>query len=571
MKKLNTLLPITHANHCSSLNAILVVCRWRLSFGFFAISLLLVSYGSTYAQESKKTKVVIGIVVDAMRPDYLERFKDRFSEKGIKLLMNDGYNCMNVSTNYLRTVDATGHASLYTGTVPSIHGIIGNDWFDTELSKWVNCVGDPTQKAVGVEDTYGTASPWRLKANTIGDQLKLASISRAKVFSIGSKDRCAILPAGQMADAAYYEDRKTGKWITTTFFLSELPTWLKDVNNTKVNPIKSWTTLFPIETYKNSTSDDVLWESKRFSGEKSVFPKTPTSKDTDWLLYTPFSISKTFDFAKTLIKNEALGNDEYCDLLNVGISAIDLIGHEYGPYSIEMEDAILRLDRDIESFIKFLDDQIGEGNYLVFFTSVHGIGEAPIMLKMNGLPSGSVTYARLRVQLTEFEFKLKDKFGDYNWMDRIENDVIYLNQESLLSSKIDRRLLVRELKRYIESQEIAYKVVDLNTLSDEALPEKFKRAIANSFYPKTQPDLVILSPPNWVSSGSNIGSSHGSIYNYDSRIPLIWYGAGIPHSYDFSPIEITDIAPTLCLMLGLAEPNASIGNLIEKLLNESKR
>ncbi len=516
----------------------------------------------------RNPKLIVSIVVEGLRADYLTRFKDRFSENGLKRLIDSSYYCKNARVNYIKPSSAPSHASIFTGAVPSIHGIVGNTWLNESHEMYTYCVSDPEVRYVGIKENRAGVSPKNLKANTIGDQLKISTNFKSKVVSISVSDRAAILSGGRGADVAYFFDTQSAKWVSSDYYIDELPRWIKKVNDS-ISSIKSfeWETLYPSKSYTLSTFDDVEWESELSKNKNSpTFPKEYQNLSR-WIRTSPVGMESTFSLAQKLITHQSLGLDEYSDLLNISLNAIDYIGHSYGPNSVEIEDSILRLDQLISSFIGFLNHFIKKEDYLLVLTSAHGMLEAPEYLMKKKLYSGTLKTKKL---LTDVDFELKAKFGDFNWIDNVDNPYVYLNHTSMQEAGITRNEIVEDLKSILENVDGIYKVVDLTNIEGENLPKNIERILKNSIYPSTNgsADLIVVLSPNWMdSSWSTKGSNHVSFFNYDTQIPVLFYGCGIKPTLDFSITNITDIAPTLCQLLGIAVPNAASGELIIGLLN----
>ena len=341
-------------------------------------------------KESKQQepKLIVGIVIDQMRYDYLTRFSDRYSENGFKRLLKNGFSIENAYYNLIPTYTAVGHASIYTGTTPDNHGIISNNWYDKFLKKTIYCVDDDIYRTVGNNSDAGKKSPSRMYTTTVTDQLHLAQNMNGKTIGIAIKDRSAILPAGHTANAAYwFHGKQKGQWISSNFYMENLPNWVTDFNNSDKanNYLKTpWNTLYNINTYTNSIIDNNLFEGK-FKGETATsFPHDiPNLKVTngnfDILKGIPAGNSFTADFAKAAILGENLGKSEFTDFLAVSFSSTDYKGHQFGPASKEIEDTYLRLDKDIADLLSFLDKQIGKNKYTVFLTADHAAVDVPAL------------------------------------------------------------------------------------------------------------------------------------------------------------------------------------------------
>ena len=351
----------------------------------FLLTLVSVSFFLCAApQNIKRPKLVVGIVVDQMRWDYLYRFYNRYDENGgFKRLLNQGFSCENTFIPYIPTITACGHASIYTGSVPAINGITGNEWWDYSENKYSYSAGDSNVKTIGSNTDQGLMSPKNLLVTTIGDELRLATNFRSKVVGIALKDRSAVLPAGHSANGAYWYDSKTGDWITSSYYLTELPAWVKDFNAKKLTDkyyAQDWNTLYPTPTYEQSAPDvrGFPRNLKQFIG-----------KNYGIISATPYGNSLTFEMAKAAINGEKMGESSGTDLIAISLSSPDYIGHAYGPNSVEAEDCFLRLDKEIGGFLNFLDEKIGKGEYLVFLTADHGAANMPSFLNAHKIPAGN--------------------------------------------------------------------------------------------------------------------------------------------------------------------------------------
>ena len=327
-----------------------------------------------------RPKLVVGIMVDQMRWDYLYRFYERYGNNGFKRMLNEGFSCENAYINYVPSVTGIGHSTVYTGSVPAIHGITGNDWIIQATGKSMYCSEDSSVKTVGSNtEDVGKMSPKNLLVTSMTDELRLATNFRSKVIALASKDRGAILPGGHTANAAYWYDAKSGNWVTSTYYMNELPAWLTRFNEQRL-PEKylkqDWNTLYPIETYIQSSKDNAPYEGKFPGTESPTFPvKTSEmlSRGPGLLTSTPYGSTVTLELAKAAIDNEKLGEDAVTDFLAISVSSPDYIGHQFGPNSVEVEDTYLRLDRDLAALFNHLDTKVGKGNYTVFLTADHAV------------------------------------------------------------------------------------------------------------------------------------------------------------------------------------------------------
>lgn len=529
-----------------------------------------------YAQStSKKTpplarpKLVVGIVVDQMRYDYLYRYYDKYGEGGLKRLMNEGFNCRNNHYNYALTVTAAGHSAVYTGTVPAINGIVGNDWFDPIKGRNVYCAEDSTVTTVGSTNaSAGKMSPRNLLTSTITDQLQIGTNFRSKTVGIAIKDRGAILPAGHTATGAYWFDSKTGNWITSTFYTNELPKWAQAVNDQKL-PAKylkdGWKTLLPIEQYVESTPDDRPYETKLAGNKTSAFPYDLAGQAGNAfgiIASTPFGNTMTKDMAIAAIKGENMGKGTQTDFLAVSFSSPDYVGHAFGPNSIEVEDVYLRLDREFAELLTFLDSWTGKGNYTVFLTADHGVTDVPAFWTEHRLNAGLLDNGAIKSTVTK---ALEDAFGKGDYIRASDNYQMYLNHGTLGDKKIQIAQVHEVVRAALLPLPGVADVIDLTALGKSSLNSYQLELYKNLVNARRSGDLQIIMQPGWF-SGSTRGTTHGSPYNGDTHVPLLFYGWGIPKGETLRRTTIPDIAPTIAALLHLLPPNGTVGNPIPEAL-----
>jgi predicted AlkP superfamily pyrophosphatase or phosphodiesterase len=523
--------------------------------------------------EQNGPKLVVGIVVDQMRYDYLSRFYNRYSEGGFKRLMKQGYQLTNNHYNFAPTYTAPAHASIYTGTSPMNHGIIGNNWYDKFVDKVIYNADDDQVTGVGTASDEGKMSPRRMLTTTITDQLELQTQGRAKVIGISIKDRGAILPAGHAADAAYwFEGSDRGNFISSSFYMDQLPQWVTDFNASKNADayLKTWNTLYPIETYTASGSDLNDFEKAPKGKETAVFPydlKSLRGENGNYSLIkaTPYGNSIVADFAIQALKKEEMGKDAITDFLAVSFSSTDYIGHQYGVNSVEIEDTYLRLDQDIARFLKALDQEVGKGNYTVFLTADHGAVNNPAYLQSRNINAGYFDRSDFRKKLNE---ALIEKFGYEDLISNISNDQIFFNKVNVMKNNINPI----DLENFIASTIIDYKDIDKvftrKALTSGVMQDGTGKLIQNCFHQKRSGDVFFVLEPA-VISYSKTGSTHGSSQSYDTHVPLLFYGNGIKQGSSSKRTEIIDIAPTISSLLKISFPNGATGNPISEVLIKS--
>lgn len=530
--------------------------------------------GSLLAQPVNTPKLVVGIVVDQMRQEYLYRYERKFGEGGFKRLMSQGFMLKNAHYNYVPTYTGPGHASVYTGTTPSIHGIISNDWYDKTIGKGVNCVGDERQKPVGSEAGNGDVSPWRLLATTISDELELATQRRSKVIGISMKDRGAVLPAGHNPDGAYWFDGTTGNFISSTYYKPGLPTWLEKFNGLKLADkylSQEWKTLYPIEQYKESGPDDSQYETKAKGKEKPTFPYNlaelrKQNGSYDYVISTPFGNDLLADLAVAAIEGETLGKDEWADMLAISFSSTDYVGHAMGPNSIEVEDVYLRLDKTIEMLLTKLDAYVGKGQYTVFLTADHAVADVPSYLKDLKLPGDNLKVSTLKAGLVDY---LKQYF-DKPVIEDMSGDQIFLNSTTFngdpRSSGVDYLVATELIRNYLIRQEGIAEVFTRQVLQGADYGELgIKGSVKRGYHTKRSGDLIIVMEPGWIGSSALTGTTHGSPYSYDTHVPIIFFGFGIKAGNSVQYHPITDIAPTISVILKTKFPSGCTGQPVAEL------
>ena len=524
------------------------------------------SYPATVA----RPKLVVGLVIDQMRWDYLYRFYDRYSKGGFKRLINEGFSAENTFIPYTPTYTACGHTSIYTGSVPAINGIIGNNWFDPELGRDVYCSEDRDVKTVGSSTRAGEMSPKNMLVTTITDELRLATNFKSKVIGISQKDRGSILPAGHAANAAYWYDGGSGDWITSTYYMQTLPTWVSDYNKRKVANefyAKNWNTLYPIATYTQSTADDKPYEG-RFRGENtSAFPHkldNAIGKNYDLIRSTPYGNTMTFDLSKIAIKEEKLGQTGNTDFLAVSCSSTDYVGHQFGPNSIEIEDTYLRLDKDLEDFFNYLDKTLGKGNYLFFLSADHAVAHVPGFLKENKLPGGLVSNSKLRKGIDSImvnQFKLQKS------VITVMNNEVYFDHSVIEEKKANFAEIKQATVNYLRKQEAISDAVDLQIMNTSTIPEEIRKRITNGYNARRSGDIYFILKPNWF-DGGDTGTTHGAWYPYDSHIPLVFMGWKVKPGKTNETHYMTDIAATLAAMLRIQMPSGCVGSPITELTHQ---
>ncbi|GAB4050166.1 alkaline phosphatase PafA [Spirosoma litoris] len=514
-------------------------------------------------------KLVVGIVVDQMRYDYLYRFYNKYSEGGFKRLLKEGFNCRNNHYHYAHTVTAAGHAAVYTGSLPAINGIIGNEWYDSFAQNSVYCVEDNTVQTVGSTNaSVGRMSPRNLLTSTVTDQLRIATQFRSKTIGVAIKDRGSILPAGHAASGAYWYDSKTGNWVTSTFYRSELPTWLTELNAQKLPAQyvkRNWNTLLPIAEYTESTPDDQPYESKLPGASKPVFPYELVSQAGDAfgaVMSTPWGNTMTKDVAIAAIKGENMGKGPVTDFLAISFSTPDRIGHAFGPNSVEEEDIYLRLDLEFADLFSFLDKWTGKGNYSVFLTADHGVMDVPAFWQQHHLPAGLIDAKAVSNTIKK---SLADAFGSGDYLQASENYQLYLNHALLKEKKITVDAAYDVIREALLPMPGIADVVNLRRLYTTNLNTHLLDLYRNMLHAKRSGDIQLVTEPGWIANGGT-GTDHGSPYHYDTHVPFVLYGWGITKGETLRHTTIADIAPTIASLLHILPPSGTVGNAVQEAL-----
>jgi len=534
---------------------------------FLTATCILVLSSPLFSQSIARPKLVVGVVIDQMRWDYLYRYYDRYDKKGgFKRMLEQGFTCENTLIPYAPTVTACGHTTLYTGAVPAISGITGNAWYDRALGRTVYCTEDNTVSTVGTSTAAGRQSPRNMFVSTICDELRLATNFRSKVVGVALKDRGGILPAGHSANGAYWYDIANGNWITSTYYRTELPSWASSFNSKKeVDALydKGWSLLFPAASYVQSTSDDKIYEAKPFGNSFPYDTKKFIGKDYGKITAMPAGNTLTLDFAIAAIEGEGLGSDDITDFLALSFSSPDYIGHTFGPNSIESEDGFLRLDKELGRLMDYLDQKIGKNNYTLFLSADHGVAHVPEFMQENKMPGGRV---KLGAMFTSINEGLFEKYHIRQLAVSDDNYQLHLDHRLLDSAHIDKDEAARWVASYLSSQPGIARAFPVSQLNLVPLPETIRKMLNNGYFPRRNGDVQFILQPNHIEAYSTTGTTHGLWNPYDAHIPLLWYGWGIRQGKTNRETYMTDVAPTLAALLHIQEPNGTVGRVITEVL-----
>ena len=521
---------------------------------------------------NENPKLVVGIVVDQMKHQYLTKYWAHYSDRGFKKLIKNGFIAKSNHYGYAQTSTGPGHTTVATGTYPSVHGIIGNSWFDKKLNKSIYCVDDNSYFSVGSESDEGKKSPVNMLTTTLADENRIATNFRGKTIGVAIKDRGAILSSGHTANAAYwFEGGEKGSFITSSYYVDSLPSWVKEFNTSRVidKYLKTWNTYYDISTYSESGPDDNNYESNFKGEEKPVFPHNfkIKSDETGKSYYgavasTPFGNSLVADFAIEAVENEKLGEDTNTDFLLIDFSSTDYVGHQFGVNSKEVQDTYIRLDKEIERLLDYFDNKVGPGNYTIFLTADHGATYVPGFLKDSKIP---VNY-----------------FNSYKWKKHIENSVLELfkTKKIIVGNSNNQIFLNHKLieKKNLKFDEVQSKIMKImhsfpgigNVYSSQEISNSnndyYKTLIRNGFNKNLSGDIVYTLMPSWTYPRK--GSTHGSRFDHDTHVPLIFYGNGIKKGSISRRTDVIDIAPTIATVLGINSPIASTGQVIHEAIDD---
>lgn len=514
--------------------------------------------------QPSRPKLVVGIVVDQMRWDYLYRYQERYCEGGFKRLLNEGYSCENTRIPYVPSVTAIGHSCIYTGSVPSIHGIAGNNFVKDGVR--VYCTDDASVEPVGTKNADCKMSPRNLWTTTLGDELRLATNGRSKVVGVALKDRASILPAGHNPNGAYWFDDEAGRFITSTYYMKALPAWVNAFNkedNAAKYLTEKWSSLYPMDTYKESTEDKNDYEDGIKDGVEATLqldlPKLYKQYGYNIIRNTPFGNSLTLDFAKAAIEGERLGEDDETDLLAVSCSSTDYIGHQVGTNAVEIEDTYLRLDKALADFLGYLDTKVGRGNYLVFLSADHGAMNNVKYLQDRRINAGNWDTDSVRTSLNEF---LASKYtSSDDLVKKVENYQVFFDIAAIKSKGLDyediKSAVVERLK---EDKSVLY-ACDQERTAESSIPDDVKKRIINGYNRERSGGVQIILKPAYYTHGYK-GTDHGAWNPYDTHIPLVFMGWGVEHGSSTKPYYMTDIAPTIAALLHIQAPNGCVGQPI---------
>jgi len=482
--------------------------------------------------------------------------------------MNEGFNCQNTLINYLPSFTAPGHSCIYTGSVPAIHGIAANDWIE-QNGRMMYCTQDTTVLPVGGSRLWGRMSPKNLLATTVTDELRLATNFQSRVYGIALKDRGGILPAGHLANGAFWYDDSTGNFMTSTHYMQQLPRWVNAFNAKHLADtflLRNWNLLYPANTYTQSLPDNNPYEGAFIGEAAPVFPHITAGfagKEYNALRKIPAGNTLTLQMARACIEGTELGQRGNTDFLAVSLSSTDYAGHQFTPNSMEVEDMYLRLDHELAAFLRYLDHHIGEGEYTVFLTADHGGAHNATYLEDIKAPGGNSS--QMPMQQAMFAY-IQQQFGKDSLVRALDNYQVFFNEERIKSARVDRIALRTAIRKWLEQQkEVAY-VADLEDLNATPLPEPVRTMIINGYARCRSGSIQIVPKPGWYASYGKTGTTHGTWNPYDTHIPLLFYGWGIRHGHSYKTHHMTDIAATVAALLHVQMPSGCIGEVMDEVI-----
>lgn len=527
-----------------------------------------------YAQKhfNEPPKLIVGITIEEMRYEMLLRYWDAFADGGFKQLVDEGTLCTQVHHNYFITQNAPGHASIVTGTYPSYHGIISDQWYDKLGEKKVGAGDEKKYNLMNGRITLGNFSPKNMLASTIGDELKLATNDSSKVISIAANPVSSVISGGRLADYAFWFNDEDGQWSTGSYYIDSLPDWVYQFHEKDFRDVymkQTWSTLHRLgDNYQSSLPDDNPFEIGirlyRYTFPYDLAYLKNRSGNYKYLKYTPFGNTYTKDFAISTIIGENLGKDNFTDFLNVSFSASSYAGDLFGPRSVEIEDVFLRLDKDIKHFIEFLDYHLGLENVLIYIVSDRGVADVPEYLKYKKQNAGVFDPQKALSLLNSY---LSILYGDGDWVDFYQSGQLYLNQQMIDQSGTSLKEIQEQTASFLAQYSGVADAIPGMSMVTNQFAAGIKEKMQNSFHQKRSGDVMVNLEPGWIEKDGKATGS-GSGYNYDTHVPLIWYGWEVKNSRIDKSIEVTDIAPTIAWILQITSPNACVGSPIYQIIED---
>ena len=553
------------------------------AFCAFVLALVMVSVGQSQVNpqsNSTRPKLVVVIVMDQFRAEYLTRFAPFFGEGGFKWLMRSGANLTNAHYTYATTYTGPGHALILSGSYGHTNGIIANKWYNYKSGRSEAMFFDPDANLIGLETVADDdVSPRNFIGNNLSDQLLLSNNFKSKAIAVALKDRAAIMLGGKLGKAYWYHET-TGGFLSSTYYMKDLPDWVKTFNARKLPDsyyLRRWEKSLPEEAYDISTADDVPWEAD-FKGLGRTFPHTlkdksgkPAPDFYEAFTATPFGTDYEMEFARSVIEQEKLGADQHADLLAISITATDIVGHSFGPDSQEVQDLIARTDRQLADFFAYLNRKFKSGEVVIAFTADHGATPTPEYMQSLGVDAGRIRKKQLSDAI---EQALDAEFGEAKWVVGLEDPSVFLNRTVIAEKRLEHARVERAAGEAILGIEgVAGYFTHTQMINGQLPPNRLARSFAKSFHAERSGDILVATRPFyfWGKYGErDAGSTHGSPYEYDTHVPLIVVAQTVrPGTYNF-PVDVADLAPTLATMLGVGAPSGNEGRALHQILWSSE-
>jgi predicted AlkP superfamily pyrophosphatase or phosphodiesterase len=546
-----------------------------------AIVLLMASVASTHAQPAAKPRLAVLVIIDQFRHENLKKFGDLFVEDGFRRLMDGGAWMTDARYSHLHASTSPGHNVITSGMYAYKTGIIANSWYDRSWRKRRRSLVDPDSHLFGKDPSPdGRASTKELQGTTLADELRMATNFRGKAITISAKDYSAMISAGKIGTPYWYE-ASLGRFTSSSFFMDDLPPWVKQFNARKL-PDKSfgrtWERLLPEAEYvkRVGIDDRVGEEDNRKSG--TTFPHVttggldaPGAAYYNALKHTPWSNDLELEFARQAIIEEQLGQDDVPDLLIISLSANDYVGHDYGPLSQEVMDMTLRTDRQLADFFGFLDQQVGRDKTLLILTADHGALPIPEQTAMKGIPAARVPEGPLTERV---EQALDAAYGDDDWVEFIDKVGLYLNYEAIERHQLTRAEVEQLSAEALEAAPSILKAFTRTHIERGQLPDtNLARAAYHSFHPDKSGDVMPIATPYYMIlddeySITTYGTTHGMPHDYDIHVPLLFYGPWIKPGYYRLPVDMADVTPTICELLGITMPATRDGQVLGNIIGD---
>lgn len=511
---------------------------------------------------SKTPKLVVQITISHMRNDYIQRYWDNYGETGFKKLVDDGAYFRNAEYQHTSTQGAVGCSSIATGTIPSQHGIIANSWYNRLTNEVIDCISNPKYFALGSQSTSGACSPHNLLVTTLSDELKIAKNKHSKVFSISADNQSAVIMGGHLCDAAYWFENNSGNWISNSYYLDSLPNWVNNFNSRRYQDIyknRTWISSLYQNLYIDKDSSNNLSTPKQILNLSNDKNKTAKFSIIE---QTPFINTLTKDFAISTITSENLGKNQNTDYISISFNGTKNIENKYGTISLETEDCYIKLDRDLGHLLEFIDNEIGMQNVLIILTSNAGIAYDPVKLQKLRIPSGVFNADKAISLLKSY---LTFSYGKGDWVKYYHKNQIYLNHDLITTSKIALSDIQKKVADFMTQFNGVNNSLTSTNIQTNNPTSGLLSKVSNNFYSMRSGDVILVLNPGWIEN-NHFSLASNSGYNYETHVPMIWYGWKIKPQIIYREVSPIDIAPTLSTILNIPKPNSSTGSQLLELL-----